>query len=91
MKVTPQPRAARGKTVDYAALANKTFRDKKVVVEQINTPEQPVATIKKAENKSRVQKIVEEIITPETPERRTTRAKTVDYAAMANKNFRTKK
>jgi hypothetical protein len=79
---------------DYAALSATTFRNKKVV-EQI-TPETPVATIKKAESKSKIKKVVENIITPEQtitrePQRQSTRAKQIDYAALSATTFRTKK
>jgi hypothetical protein len=71
---------------DYAALSATTFRNKKV--EQI-TPKTPVETTKKTESKPKNKKVaVEEII---TPERRSARAKTVDYAALSAINFRTKK
>ena len=79
---------------DYAALSATTFRNKKVV-EQI-TPETPVATIKKAESKPKIKKVVENIITPEKtitrePQRQSTRAKQIDYAALSATTFRTKK
>ena len=74
---------------DYAALSATTFRNKKV--EPISTPKTPVATIKKAESKPKIKKVVENIITPQQTEIRETRAKKIDYAALAAKNFRTKK
>jgi hypothetical protein len=78
---------------DYAALSATTFKNKKV--EQI-IPETPVATIKKAESKPKIKKVVENIITPEQtitrePQRQSTRAKKIDYAALSATTFRTKK
>ena len=86
----PEEKIKRGNRVDYAALSATTFRNKKEV-EQISTPKTPVATIKKAESKPKIKKVVENIITPEQTITRETRAKKIDYAALAGTTFRTKK
>ena len=47
----PEEKIKRAKKIDYAVLSDTTFRNKKEVVKQINTPNTPVATIKKTESK----------------------------------------
>ena len=84
----PEEKRKRGNRVDYAALSATTFRNKKEV-EQINTPKTPIATIKKAESKPKIKKIVENILTPEQTITRETRAKKIDYAALSGTTFRT--
>ena len=59
--------------------------------EQISTPETLVATIKKAESKPKIKKVVENIITPQQTEIRETRAKQIDYASLSGTIIGTKK
>ena len=87
----PEEKIKRAKKIDYAVLSDTTFRNKKEVVKQINTPNTPIATIKKAESKPKIKKVVENIITPQHTEIRETRAKKIDYAALSGTTFRTKK
>ena len=86
----PEEKIKRGNRVDYAALSATTFRNKKEE-EQISTPKTPIATIKKAESKPKIKKVVENIITPEQTITRETRAKKIDYASLSGTTFRTKK
>ena len=97
----PEEKIKRAKKIDYAVLSATTFRNKKEVAErlhsqayaseQIITPKTPVATIKKTESKPKIKKVIENIITPEQTITRETRAKKIDYAALAGTTFRTKK